>query len=65
MKVAALGAFLLATFVSELFARHDAQGDLGAGSIILGYGFAAIVAAVVLGYTAFRFEKEREWRRSR
>lgn len=65
MKVAALAAFLLLGYVADLFAKHDAQGDLGYGQILIGYAVAAVVAAVVLGYTAYRFEKEREWRRSR
>ena len=62
MKLAALTAFLLFGYVSDLFARHDAQGDLGAGSILLGYALAAVIAAVVLGYTAWRWELDRKRR---
>ncbi len=65
MKVAALAAFLLFGYVADLFAKHDAQGDLGAASILIGYTVAAVVAALVLGYTAWRFDAERKWRSAR
>ena len=62
MKLAALTALLLSGYISDLFARHRAQGDLGIGGIFVGYGVAVFVAVLVFGYSAWRWEADRKRR---